>query len=80
MMHDIISIHQSADAPLGSRELLQRGGNVRAVMRDPDANRKDLEELITYFPRGKRGKLQVNLHVVFFAGTDTLRSETPQAP
>jgi NAD(P)-dependent dehydrogenase (short-subunit alcohol dehydrogenase family) len=40
------------------RELLQRGGNVRALMRDPDKYKAELEELIAYFPRGKRGVLE----------------------
>lgn len=41
------------------RDLLQRGGNVRAVMRDPEKMQAELHDLITYFPRGKRGRLQV---------------------
>ena len=40
------------------RELLQRGGNVRACMRDPDKSKGDIDELIAYFPRGKRGVLE----------------------
>lgn len=41
-----------------ARELLQRGGNVRSVMRNPDKYKAELEEMIAYFPRGKRGVLE----------------------
>ncbi len=51
------------------RELLQRGGNVRAVCRDPEKYRADIEELVAYFPRGKRGTLE-------FAVGDVTKPET----
>ena len=31
---------------------------MRAVMREPEVRRLELEEMISYFPRGKRGKLE----------------------
>jgi len=54
------------------RELLQRGGNVRACMRQPERWRADIEELVSYFPRGKRGVLD-------FCAADVTRPETLEA-
>ena len=51
------------------RELLQRGGNVRAVCRDPSKWRADIEQLVAYFPRGKRGVLE-------FAAADVTQPKT----
>jgi len=51
------------------RELLQRGGNVRACCRDPDKWRADIESLVAYFPRGKRGVLE-------FVAADVTKAET----
>jgi NAD(P)-dependent dehydrogenase (short-subunit alcohol dehydrogenase family) len=51
------------------RELLQRGGNVRACCRNPDAWRADIESLVSYFPRGKRGILE-------FVAADVTKAET----
>jgi nucleoside-diphosphate-sugar epimerase len=51
------------------RELLQRGGNVRACMRDPSRWCGDIEQLVSYFPRGKRGVLE-------FCTVDVTKPET----
>lgn len=69
------------------RELLQRGGNVRACMREcvhapgrasgspltpspsPEKWRGDIEQLVEYFPRGKRGLLT-------FCQADVTKPET----
>ena len=52
-----------------ARELLQRGGNVRCVMRDPERYKAELEEMIAYFPRGKRGNME-------YCAADVTKPET----
>ena len=52
-----------------ARELLQRGGNVRCIMRDPERYRAELDEMIAYFPRGKRGNLE-------YCAADVTKPET----
>jgi NAD(P)-dependent dehydrogenase (short-subunit alcohol dehydrogenase family) len=52
-----------------ARELLQRGGNVRCVMRDPERYKGELEEMIAYFPRGKRGNME-------YCAADVTKPET----
>jgi NAD(P)-dependent dehydrogenase (short-subunit alcohol dehydrogenase family) len=52
-----------------ARELLQRGGNVRCIMRDPERYKTELEEMIAYFPRGKRGNME-------YCAADVTKPET----